>query len=94
MLVRNAQHVSLTEAMAKTFDGAHPCALCHAVAAGKKSEQKSPAFPTAAKLDLICLTRPVLLAPPAIPHIYPRLLFSLVERPAAPPVPPPRHLLA
>jgi hypothetical protein len=35
MLVANARHVPLTEAVAKTFDGEHPCSLCHAVEAGK-----------------------------------------------------------
>lgn len=94
MLVKNAQRLSLTEAMAKTFDGAHPCELCHAVAAGKKSEQKSSALPALAKLDLICLSRPLRLEPPAVPYRYPRFLFAFTEWSLAPPVLPPRSLLA
>ncbi len=94
MLVKNAQQLSLTKAMAKTFDGAHPCALCHAVAAGKKSEQKSQMLPAAAKLDLICLTRPLGLEPPAVAYTYPHHAFALSVRALAPPAPPPRSLLA
>ena len=36
------------DALAKTFDGKHPCALCNAIAAGKKSEKRSE-FPVAGK---------------------------------------------
>ncbi len=94
MLVQNARHQPLATAVARTFDGAHPCDLCHAVAAGKKSEQKSQALPAIAKLDLICLSRPLRLEPPSVPYTYPRGVFVLAERSLAPPVPPPRSLLA
>lgn len=94
MLVQNARHEPLALAVARTFDGAHPCDLCHAVAAGKKSEQKSQSLPAMAKLDLICLSRPLRLEPPAVSYSYPRALFVLAKRSLAPPVPPPRSLLA
>ncbi len=94
MLVRNARHEPLAAAVARTFDGAHPCGLCHAVAAGKKSEQKSSALPAMAKMDLICLVRPLRVEPPAVPYSYPRTLFTFAEGSLAPPVPPPRSLLA
>jgi len=32
---------SVAEAVTHTFDGQHPCCLCKAIAAGKKSEKKS-----------------------------------------------------
>lgn len=48
MVVSYSQDAPLKEAVAKTFDGKHPCALCKAVAAGKKSEKKSE-FPVAGK---------------------------------------------
>lgn len=41
MLAENLQSTSLQDAMTKTFDGQHPCPLCRAIAAGKKSEQKT-----------------------------------------------------
>ena len=94
MLVKNAQRLSLTEAMVKTFDGAHPCDLCHAVAAGKKSEQKSSTLPTVAKVDLICPARQAPLPARAVPYIYPSVVFETDTRSSAPPVPPPRALLA
>jgi hypothetical protein len=90
MLVSNARHGSLCEAVVRTFDGAHPCKLCHIVARGKKSEKKSEALPAVARLHLICTTRVVTLLPPAAPYGYPRTSFSFSERGLAPPVPPPR----
>lgn len=41
MLADNLQSCSLHDAVVKTFDGRHPCPLCKAVAAGKKSEKKN-----------------------------------------------------
>ncbi|MGH8094792.1 MAG: hypothetical protein ACREIF_15190 [Chthoniobacterales bacterium] len=92
MLVENMCHAPLSEAMAKTFDGAHPCALCHAVASGKKSEKKSEMLPTIGKMDLICTTCTLSWLPPWVPHDYPPMRAMLSERPQAPPVPPPRSL--
>ena len=48
MVVNYSQDGTVGEAFAKTFDGKHPCALCKAIAAGKKSEKKSE-FPVAGK---------------------------------------------
>jgi hypothetical protein len=48
MVVSYSQDGSIREALGKTFDGKHPCALCKAIAKGKKSEQKSE-FPVAGK---------------------------------------------
>ena len=92
MLVSNARHSSLTEAVEKTFDGAHPCDLCHAVAAGKKSEKKSEILPQVARLDLICQKRPPAWRSPAVPYVYAAAAFRIVERAQSPPVPPPRSL--
>ncbi|MCX6921740.1 MAG: hypothetical protein NT154_00750 [Verrucomicrobia bacterium] len=48
MVVNYSQDGTFGEALAKTFDGKHPCALCKAIATGKKSERKSE-FPVAGK---------------------------------------------
>jgi hypothetical protein len=48
MVVRYAEDGTVGEALAKTFDGKHPCALCKSIAAGKKSEKKS-VFPVTGK---------------------------------------------
>ena len=41
MFTSNLQCNSFCGAVAKTFDGKHPCCLCRAIAAGKKSERKN-----------------------------------------------------
>lgn len=93
MLVANVRHAPLSEAVAKTFDGAHPCDLCHAVADGKKSERKSEVVPTVAKLDLICATCTLTWLSPWVSYEYPRPSFVIRKRLQLPPVPPPRSLL-
>jgi hypothetical protein len=92
MLVENVWHTPLSEAVAKTFDGRHPCTLCHAVAEGNKSEKKSEVFPMVAKIDLICTTRSLSWLPPWISYEYPPVNSAIPERSQAPPVPPPRSL--
>ena len=41
MLVDNLCTHSVKDAMTETFDGKHPCCLCKAIAASKKSEKKN-----------------------------------------------------
>ena len=41
MLADNLRTHSLSESVARTFDGKYPCPLCKAIAAAKKSEKKS-----------------------------------------------------
>jgi hypothetical protein len=41
MLADNLSSHSLSVSVERTFDGKHPCPLCKAIAAGKKSERKS-----------------------------------------------------
>jgi hypothetical protein len=93
MLVENARRAPLSEAVAKTFDGAHPCDLCQAVASGKKSEKKSDLLPAVVKLDLICTLRALTCLPARVSYEYPRLNSAIPERFQSPPVPPPRALL-
>lgn len=92
MLVTNVCHVPLSEAVAQTFDGAHPCDLCHTVAAGKNSEKKSQVRVTVAKVDLLCTTRSVSHLPPFVRYDYGAMGGTIPERFPAPPVPPPRLL--
>lgn len=93
MLVVNARYAPLREAVAETFDGAHPCELCHAVATGKKTEKKSEVLPTVAKMDLICTLRMRTWLPPWVFYEYPWLNSAIPKRLQSPPVPPPRSLL-
>lgn len=94
MLVENARHVPLSEAVERTFDGNHPCDLCHAVADGKKSEKKSEILPTIARVDLICVTRRLSWLPPSVPVDYTARSFFLPEIFLTPPAPPPRSFLS
>ena len=91
MLVAYSHDAQLAEAVAKTFDGQHPCALCQTIEQGKKSERHAPAE--------IAKVKPVFVLPvssalvrdaevpweQALPQPDGELLF---EQPA---VPPPRR---
>jgi hypothetical protein len=90
MLTHNLRSDSLAEAWTKTFDGKHPCCLCKAVAAGKKSEKKSELssvpkleFPPAAGAF-------ALIAPPPFP-LLPPANSSPATWEQKPPTPPPRR---
>jgi hypothetical protein len=90
MLVAQARHAPLSEAVARTFDGAHLCSLCHAVNAGKKSEKKSDLQSTTTKVDMICSAQPVRLSRPFVSFEYATAIFNLSDSGDSPPVPPPR----
>ena len=88
MLAENLRTHSLSESVARTFDGKYPCPICKAIAAGKKSEKKNEftlqtqnlEFPPAKK-------NPVLIAPANF-KLLPQLnLFaeSLTQKPLTPP---------
>ncbi len=94
MLVSNSRHAPLGVAVAQTFDGAHPCGLCHAVAGGQKSEKDSASLPAVVKLDLICPARVVALAPAATPYEYDSFSVTVPKLFLAPRVPPPRFFLS
>ena len=40
MAISYSQRAPLREALSKTFDGRHPCALCNAIQKGRAEEQK------------------------------------------------------
>ncbi len=40
MVISYSQRAPLREALSKTFDGKHPCALCKAIQKGRAEEQK------------------------------------------------------
>jgi hypothetical protein len=92
MLVQNSQHAPLSSAISKTFDGAHPCSLCHFVSKGKNSEKKSDLQQTTAKIDMLCATRTISLARPFARFCYLLGNLAFSERDYSPPVPPPRAL--
>ena len=95
MFVANAkQSSSLALAVAKTFDGSHPCDLCKGIDAAQHSQKKQQVQPAPAKPDLICMARATQINSPVQDFQYARSDVQILERGASPPVPPPRTVLA
>jgi hypothetical protein len=92
MLIEYSKGASLCQAIVQTFDGAHPCSLCHVVARGKASEKKTDAQSPVPKIDIICVTRVIQLISPVALIDYTLRDFSVSEIEHSPPVPPPRVL--
>jgi hypothetical protein len=88
MLIENTRHTPLRVAMAQTFDGAHPCSICHAVSKGKSSEKKSDLQLPTQKIDMICAFRVTSPALPFVPFEYLTQNFPISERGHSPLVPP------
>ncbi|HEU6447796.1 MAG TPA: hypothetical protein VFV23_05090 [Verrucomicrobiae bacterium] len=65
MLADNLHSNSFHAAVTKTFDGKHLCPLCKAIAAGKKSEQKSRFLFQSQKLEFSLSKENVALIAPA-----------------------------
>jgi len=93
MVVGNAKRGSLCQAIAQTFDGAHPCSLCHIVNRGKTSEKRSDIQPVASKIDMIGASRAITLLRPFVDFEYSTSDFAFSEIAQSPPVPPPRPIL-
>jgi hypothetical protein len=93
MIVKCSKQASLREAIAETLDGAHPCSLCHAIAAGQESEKKSELQPAPGKIDMTISARIAQLFPPVQRFYYPATKVGFTTGGESPPVPPPRaHL--
>ena len=94
MVATYSRDTSLTAAIVKTFDGRHPCPLCKQISKSKQAEKKTDStldlkkqeFPYAAAFfvfdppSFYWETRDPANISPGLPH--------------APPVPPPRSLIA
>jgi hypothetical protein len=94
MICEYSKDASLLEAVSKTFDGNHPCSLCHAVNNGKNSEKKSEFQARTLKIDMVCSFPASRLPKPFVSFDYTTANFPLSENRPAPPVPPPRALVA
>ncbi|MGA7274115.1 MAG: hypothetical protein WBX14_04645 [Candidatus Udaeobacter sp.] len=94
MIVDYSKHAPLCQAIAQTFDGAHPCSLCHVVSKGKNSEKNQDLQSSASKIDMICAPLANRIARTFVPFEYAiRDCFSF-ELGHSPPVPPPRSRLS
>jgi len=90
MIVDYSKRAPLRQAITQTFDGAHPCSLCHAVNTGKNSEKKPDLQWSTPKIDMICAPSAIRLMPPFSRLEYLSSDFSLCEFRQSPAVPPPR----
>jgi hypothetical protein len=94
MLIEYSKRAPLCQAITQTFDGGHPCSLCHVVNSGKNSEKKSDLQSPAQKIDMICALSTGRLIRPFIPFKYTARDFHSSQIEQSPPVPPPRSLLS
>ena len=92
MLVAYSQEAPLSEALLKTFDGKHPCALCKEIARKKHSEDKSASNPPVQKLEFSYFPIAFVFAPPSNFWNVGWLETSCTTLAHAPPVPPPKRL--
>jgi hypothetical protein len=76
MLADNLQTNSFQVAAEKTFDGKHPCCLCRAIAAGKKSEKKTEFNLQTQKLEFPPLKENFVLVAPTQFQLLPLENFS------------------
>lgn len=96
MIVQYAQEDSLASALARTFDGEHPCEMCLAIQQGRQQEQqqeqnRKPAWlRTIETPDLLCDLRLAHLparpsaSTPAVPFV-PGWRADFVDSPLKPP---------
>ena len=89
MLAGNLESCSLHDAVARTFDGYHPCPLCKAIAAAKSSEQKNQSMLVTQKLDFLPVQGSLILTAP-LPVEIPSPNTFAESIPQKPPTPPPR----
>src|SRR5208337_4785359 len=90
MLADNLRTQSLTEAVTHTFDGKHPCCLCKAIAAGRKSEQKKEFTAPIQKLEFPPVKENFVLIAPTQFQLLPQVNTFADLLTQKPPVPPPR----
>ena len=92
MVVTYSQDAPLGEAMAKTFDGKHPCCLCDEIAKAKTSERKAEFTLKLSKLEFPRIADAIVLYPPsAFVELRTRDQSAKLLT-HAPPTPPPRIL--
>jgi hypothetical protein len=90
MLADNLCTHSVKEAVMDTFDGKHPCPICMAIAAGKKSEQKKAFTVQTKKLEFPPMAENFVPIAPSQFKFLPLENFSANTFAQKPLLPPPR----
>ena len=88
MLADNLRTHSLSESVARTFDGKYPCPICRVIAAGKKSEQKKEFTSPIQKLEFSPVAENFVLFAPSHFRLLPQVNFfseSFTQKPLTPP---------
>ena len=93
MLADYAKADTLSVAVAKTFDGKHPCDMCQSISNSKKTEEKPATLKSDKKIESLAGASQVVLqgSLPFSVWICRDVLMG-AGRTDAPPVPPPRLL--
>jgi len=94
MLADNLQSCSVRDSLARTFDGKHPCPLCRAIAAGKKSEKKNEFTAAGQKLEFPPAGENAVLIGPSHFQLLPQADTFAESVFPRPPSPPPRGVAA
>lgn len=94
MLADNLRTHSLSESVARTFDGKYPCPICKAIAAAKKSGQSREFTLQVTKLEFPPAPENFILVAPSQFQLLPQLNFFAESLNQKPPTPPPRRLFA
>lgn len=94
MLVSYSHDGQLIEAVAKTFDGQHPCSLCKTIEQGKSSEKQAPTMDLESKASFLvpATVRVVRVSGVSWKVTHPQVVAE--SRAEQPSVPPPRSALA
>jgi hypothetical protein len=91
MIVAYSKAAPLTVALKETFDGKHPCCLCKAIAAAKKTEKKNEFTLQTKKLEFPPVTENFALVAPTQFQFLPMANYAFAESlTQKPPTPPPR----
>jgi hypothetical protein len=94
MILDYSKRAPLCQAITQTFDGAHPCSLCHVVSKAKNSEKNRDFQSPAPKIDMICAPLANCIVRLFVPFQYAADHSLSFEFGHSPPVPPPRSLLS
>ncbi len=96
MLISFAGEGTVIEAVQKTFDGQHGCALCKKVKQGRDSNRELPqqSGDSLQKINAVLVEVTTLVAPAAETISFAMLREMMVKRNEMPETPPPRRGLA
>ncbi len=92
MVVKYSQQAGFGRAITMTFDGKHPCRLCHMVQEGQNKERHTgkDTFTPEKQLDWSLPLGEIFLCHPPLPKYVAGANLLAEPRPERPPYPPPR----